>query len=141
MIWGLVALVIVIWPLFFIAIWASVLLLMSWIGGWRRLAARYASIQRPTGGAVFQLATGMVGWARYKRVLSIRTTDDGLFLDIRRVFRFGHPPLFIPWADIRKARRVTLFYTEFVAFDVGDPVVASLRLPTAVFDGTPVFID
>jgi hypothetical protein len=138
--WLIVALVIVIWPIFFVALWAAIVMMMSLIGGWRRLAQVYRTIDTPTGKAI-PYVTGMVGASRYKRLLTITTNERGMFIEIRWVFRLGHPSLFIPWRDIHNARKMNLFYWEFIAFDVGNPAIASMRLPSDVFVGTPVFIN
>ena len=59
---------------------------------------------------------------------------------LRKVFRAGHPPLFIPFSAIFNARRQTLFFWEYVAFEIGAPPLAGVRLPSKVFEGTPVEI-
>lgn len=38
--------------------------------------------------------------ARYRHILAIGDSDEGLYLSVFFLFRFGHPPLFIPWADV-----------------------------------------
>lgn len=140
-IWLLVALIIIIWPIFFIALWSGIVFLMSLLGGWRGLARHYRATEKPSGGKTFSYVTGMVGISRYKKVLGVTTNERGMFIDIRWIFRIGHPTLFIPWSDILNARKATLFYWDYIAFDIGDPLVARMRLPVQVFDGTPVFID
>lgn len=139
--WLILALIIVVWPVFFIALWSGIVFSMSFLGGWRRLARRYGTTERPAGARSFSHVTGMVGIARYRKVLTVTPNERGMFIDIRWIFRIGHPTLFIPWSEIRNAHKVTLFYWEYIAFDIGSPPVASLRLPSQVFDGTPVFID
>jgi hypothetical protein len=139
--WLILALVIIIWPVFFIALWSGIVMLMSFTGGWRRLARSYRATEQPTGGNSVPYVTGMVGMARYKRLLKVTTNEHGMFIEIRWIFRIGHPTLFIPWRDIHNARKITLFYWEFVGFDVGSPKVASMRLPSQIFDRTPVFIN
>jgi len=139
--WLIVALVIVVWPIFFVALWSAIVMAMSLIGGWRRLAQVYRTIKSPTSGKTTPYVTGMVGAARYKRLLRITTNDRGMFIEIRWVFRMGHPSLFIPWRDIQNARKMNLFYWEFIAFDIGSPKIASMRLPSDIFVGTPVFVD
>lgn len=139
--WLIVALVIVIWPIFFILLWSAIVMLMSLLGGWRRLAGRYRAAERPAGGRTIPYVTGMIGMSRYKRLLSVTVNERGMFIEIRWIFRLMHPTLFIPWSDIRNARKINLFYWEFIGFDVGEPKLASMRLPSQVFEGTPVFID
>lgn len=139
--WLLLALIILVWPVFFGGLWTFVLMSMSFIGGWRRLARHYRTVRPPKGRRVIRGATGMVGLTSYNRVLTVTIADDGIFIAPLWMFRIGHPTLFIPWRDIRNARRTRSFYRDYVGFNVGDPKVAGMRLPSDVFDGTPVFID
>lgn len=136
----IVLFVLVAFPIFFGSLWMGITLLMSFIGGWGRLGKTYAASGRPPGGSVLRHVTGMFGMARYKHVLTVITTDDGIYLENRAVFRPGHPPLFIPFSAIVHARKQTLFFWEFVAFEIGDPPLANVRLPSKVFEGTPVAI-
>lgn len=139
--WLLVALIILVWPIFFVALWSAIVAMMSLVSGWRRLARVYRTIEPPAGGKTTRSVTGMVGAARYKRVLTIATDDRGMFVTISWIFRMGHPSLFIPWRDIHNARKMNLFYWQFIAFDIGSPRIAGMRLPSDIFVGTPVFID
>ena len=138
--WLTLLFVLVVFPIFFTALWIGITLLMSFIGGWGRVAKVYAATERPDGGAELKNVTGMFGVARYKFVLTVITTDAGIYIENRKVFRAGHPPLFIPFPAISNARTQTLFFWEYVAFQVGDPALASVRLPPKVFEGTPVAI-
>lgn len=132
--------VLVAFPVFFSALWVSITLLMSFIGGWGRLGKSYAATGRPSDGRVLRHVTGMFGMARYKHVLTVITTNDGIYIENRAIFRPGHPPLFIPFSAIVDPRKQTLFFWEYVAFDIGFPPIASVRLPSKVFEGTPVVI-
>lgn len=137
----IVTLVIIVWPIFFIALWSAIVFAFSLIGGWWWLARRYRAAGRPEGGRSFPSTTGSVGISRYSGVLTVTTNERGMFIEISWIFRIGHPTLFIPWSDIRNARRSKLLYWEHVAFDIGDPKLAGMRLRSAIFDGTPLFID
>lgn len=139
--WLIAALVIVVWPVAFIALWSGIVWLMAAVGGWRRLATRYRATERPTGGRTLTAVSGMVGVARYRGLLTITTNEHGMFLEIRWIFRLAHPTLFIPWSAVRNVRKVSQFYRKGIAFDVGNPRLAGMRLPTDVFTGTPVLID
>jgi hypothetical protein len=138
--WLTLLFVLIAFPIFFSILWVGITLLMSFIGGWGKVAKVYAATERPADGAELKRVTGMFGVARYKFVLTVITTDTGIYIENRKVFRPGHPPLFIPFPAISKARLQTLFFWEFVAFHVGDPALASVRLPSKVFEGTPVQI-
>lgn len=132
--------ILIVFPIFFTALWVSVTLLMSFIGGWGKVGKQYPATGGPPQGRALKHVTGMFGMARYKYVLTIITTDTGLYIENRKVFRPGHPPLFIPFSAIFNARKQTLFFWEFIAFEVGDPPLAGVRLPSKVFEGTPVQI-
>ncbi|MDB5553684.1 MAG: hypothetical protein JWL86_3668 [Rhizobium sp.] len=136
--WLILLFVLVAFPIFFTILWVGITLLMSFIGGWGKVAKQYPASERPKGGVVLPRVTGMFGVARYKFVLTVITTDTGLYIENRKVFRLGHHPLFIPFSAIHNARKQTLFFWEYVAFDVDD--LASVRLPSKVFAGTPVVI-
>lgn len=134
--WLVLLLVLIAFPIFFSALWVGITLLMSFIGGWGKVAKQYPAFGPPPTGAVLRHVTGMFGVASYKRVLTVITTETGLYIENRWVFRPGHHPLFIPFTAIHNTRKQTLFFWEYVAFDVDD--LASVRLPSKVFVGTPV---
>ena len=136
----IVLFILIVFPIFFTALWVSVTLIMSFVGGWGRVGKRYAAAGPPPHGRALKHVTGMFGLTRYKHVLTVITTDDGLYIENRKVFRLGHPPLFIPFSAIHGARKQTLFFWEYVAFDIDNPPMAGVRLPSKVFEGTPVEI-
>ena len=133
-------LVLIAFPIVFTALWLGVTYLMSWIGGWGRLASIYPAEMKPNEGHTLRHVTGMFGMARYKNVLTTITTDSGIYIENRKVFRPAHQPLFIPFDAIQDARRQTLFFWEYIAFDVGHPPIASVRLPSKVFQDAPIEI-
>lgn len=137
----IVLFILIAFPIFFTVLWVGVTLLMSFIGGWGKVGKRYAAVGGPPQGRTLKHVTGMFGMARYKHVLTVITTDTGLHIENRKVFRPGHPPLFIPFSAIFNARKQTLFFWEFIAFEIGDPPLAGVRLPSKVFEGAPVKIE
>jgi hypothetical protein len=138
---GLIVLfILIVFPIFFTGLWVCITLLMSWIGGWGKVGKRYSATGMPPEGRALKHVTGMFGMTRYKNVLTVITSDDGLYIENRKVYRPGHPPLFIPYTDIHQARKQTLFFWEYVAFEIGDPALAAVRLPSKVFEGVPVEI-
>lgn len=132
--------ILVVFPIFFVAMWTLTTWLMSLLGGWGRVGRAYPAEGRPTQGRVLGGVTGMFGVARYKFVLTVITTETGLYIENRKVFRFGHPPLFIPFAVMHDLRKQTLFFWEYVAFDIDKPALASVRLPSKVFEGVAIEI-
>jgi hypothetical protein len=123
---------IALFPVIIVGIWCGVVFLLASIGGWHRLAKFYATNKRPsTKGVTMQ--SGMIGMMSYGNCLGIHVEPGGFFLSILLPFRFAHPTLFIPWEAIRNPTVRRFLWSETVKFDVGDPRIATLRLPKKAF--------
>lgn len=83
----------------FAAIWYGTIFLIA-LGGWSRLAGRYADA---CDGANWQapLLKCYIGRSRYGRIVRLAPRHDGLCLSVHSAFRPGHPSLFIPRAHLR----------------------------------------
>jgi hypothetical protein len=129
-----VVLIIVAFPFFFVGMWSGVCLLLSSLGGWRRLSKSFPATGSPHG-TQFYMQTGMVGVVSYRSTLVIHTTPDGFYLSVVLPFRLGHPPMFIPWSAVRNAKAWSFLWVDGVAFEVGEPSVGKLRLPRKAVAG------
>jgi hypothetical protein len=90
------------WVILFFVGWAGVSYLLSMLGGWSRLAEYYRLESDFQGERwKFQSASMRLG-VNYNNVLTIGVNSTGVLLEVLFLFRMGHPPLFIPWSDIRK---------------------------------------
>jgi hypothetical protein len=91
----------VIIPLF----WFLLSALIARASGWKALAEAYPLQSDPTGTKLrFQSAT--LRWSsNYTGLVQIGCDSQGLYLSIFLLFRIGHPPMFIPWGDIRTESR------------------------------------
>ncbi len=118
----------------FVGMWYVVGLLLYSISGWARLAERFAAGGEPTGRRFF-MQYGVVGTVIYGSNLTIHTAPNGFYLSVWLPFRIGHPPLFIPWQEVRNARSYPFWWFEMVEFDVGSPTIATLELPKRIFEG------
>jgi hypothetical protein len=127
----------ILFPFFFVGMWCAVSLILSTIGGWRRLAKSYPVRGQPSGRR-FSMQGGTVGQVNYSACLTIYTSSQGLYLSILFPFRPGHPPLFIPWDAVHNAKARRFLWAESVVFDVGSPWIATLRLPRKIFQGCHV---
>lgn len=114
----------IIFPLF----WCFVVLMISRMGDWHRLAAHYAAGDRAPSGTVHNGVFGMVGKARYKFALTVHTAPDGLFLETSPLFRIGHPRLFIPWNAVtgRDTRQIQQWQTTVLT--IGQPIAGRIAL-------------
>lgn len=92
------------WLVVFPLLWMAICGLLSIVGGWHELAARYAVDSAVLKGVRVQTTTGaMQRWflpANYSNTLLVHVRDDAFVLGVWRIFRFMHPALLIPFADV-----------------------------------------
>lgn len=104
--------IIPLFPVFFVAVWLLVITILSQVGGWTELAREY---REPPGMereslAYFPMASAGLWrpWmplpVSYNNCLVIDVARAGVHLRTWRIFRFLHPPLFIPWTHVEDAR-------------------------------------
>jgi hypothetical protein len=107
-------------PLLFVALWIGITAFLSWWGGWATLARAYP-MTTECEGPRWRFRTVLVRHANplrgaiYRSSVTLRVNARGLCLAVGPLFRVGHPPLFIPWADVRIETREQMFgsYLEF----------------------------
>ena len=80
--------------------WCLVVSLISLMSGWRALSGRFRAQQPFMGQKWSWQYARMRGSARYNGCLTLGSDSMGLFMDVMRLFRPGHPALFIPWTEI-----------------------------------------
>lgn len=124
----------VLFLILFVGGWCGIGILLSSMSGWARLAESFAAVGEPTGRRFF-MQYGVVGTVIYGSNLSIHTASNGFYLSVWLPFRIGHPPLFIPWQEVRNATTYPFWWFEMVEFDVGSPSIATLELPKRIFGG------
>ena len=95
-------------------------------GGWRRLAEVYATAKPPTG-QITKRETIQVGAVTYKRCVTLGVADEGLYVAIWR------KTVLIPWSEFKAVGQASLFWQRVPMLTVGDPPVATMTVPVAVF--------
>jgi hypothetical protein len=108
-------------------LWLLVAAGVSLIGGWFSLAKVYRT-RATFNGAKRRMQSGRMGWlANYNNVLTMGASQQGLYLASMFLFRFMHPPLLVPWNEI-KVRRSTGWVFEYVTFTMGRDLAIPLRI-------------
>jgi hypothetical protein len=114
-------------PISFVCLWLFVSATISVIGGWFSLAKVYRA-QAAFDGAKWRGQSGQMRWrVNYNRVLTIGVSREGLYLASMFLFQFMHPPLLVPWSEI-KLRRDKAWMFEFVTFTMGHDLGIPLRI-------------
>jgi hypothetical protein len=116
-----------IFPVYFLTLWLVVGAVVSFIGGWFSLARAYRT-QEEFDGATWRMQRGQMRWlANYNNVLTIGASQQGLYLACMFLFRFMHPPLLVPWSEI-KVRKSRGWVFEYVTFTMGHDLAIPLRI-------------
>ena len=69
----------------------------------------------------------------YGNCLTVGSSPHGLYLAMMLLFRFGHPPLLIPWDEITVSRQTFVFF-RFVRFGLGRELDIPLCLRAQLAD-------
>ncbi|HIG74488.1 MAG TPA: hypothetical protein EYQ24_07910 [Bacteroidetes bacterium] len=85
--------------------------LVVWLVGapWRGLARDYPAESWPEDGYRLSMQSASVGLANYGNSLTVLATEEGLYLRPMWAFRVGHPPIHIPWEEVKRVESAFLF--------------------------------
>ena len=104
----------------FVAIWCLVLKTIS-IFGWGKLAKKFTSPHPPSGTPLKWQSFVLGRMINYNRCVTVQISREGLSLEMPRFFRFAHPPLRIPWAEVRYLKEVSTLVGRKYLYDLGTP--------------------
>lgn len=130
-------LLLLLFPMIFAGFWCFVCFLLSRIGGWSRLAKRFAVDTPPAGKIFYGQSAQLSGLCNYNGCLTIIVAAEGLYLRVWALFRAGHKPILIPWAEIRNPRPRKFLWIRKVAFDAGSPASVRFSVSEKVYREFP----
>ena len=117
-------------------IWIGVCWLASVLSGWRSLASRYRATTPPAGQRI-SAQYALIGFARYRGILTAHVSPEGLRLSVLKIFP-GHAPLFFPWSDLHDVRafqpRNGPPGASFRVGSVSDRLSKTICIPAAIFE-------
>ena len=106
---AIIAAFLVVFPLF----WTGIVFLISRVGGWARLAERYAA-ELPARGETFRMCSGQLNFmGNYRNSLNVTVSSAGIHMQPLYIFSAGHEPLYFPWRNVKdlKQSQTLLFVT------------------------------
>ena len=125
---------VLVFPVFFVALWCGIIYLISQISGWALLARRFRSTS-PFTGPTWRWQSCRMRWSsHYGNCLTVGSDPTGLFLDILFLFRIGHPPLLIPWAEVSVRRRSQILFWSYVDLRLGREEQVPLQISAKLAD-------
>lgn len=86
-------------PIVFVGFWFAIAYLLSFVSGWRALAAHYATDRPPTG-VQFGFSSASLRGVNFRGSLNLSVAGEGLFLWPFLLFRPAFTRLFVPWSDL-----------------------------------------
>ena len=119
----------------FVAFWCLVCFLISFFTGWATLSRRFKKQSEPQGeirsaGPLFY-GVYMRFWSHYGSAIRLTAASDALYASMLFLLRVGHPPLRIPWDEIRFGR-TKFFFWPYIVLTLGNeekiPMRISLRM-------------
>ena len=118
-----------------IAVWCVICFFISLLTGWFDLSRRFKRQSDPYGetksAGPFFYTVYMRLWSRYSSSIRLIAASDALYLSVLFPLRIGHPPLRIPWDEIRFSR-TKFFFRTYIVLTLGNeekiPMRISLRM-------------
>ncbi len=118
-------------PFFAATVWALSCFLPARISGWNALSKRFLAQTEPYGdtrtAGPFFYTVSMRFWIGYSSVIRLTAAADALYLSVSFLFRIGHPPLSIPWTEIRFGR-TTHWGFRYVVLTLGGQEQIPMRI-------------
>lgn len=101
-----------------LAVWAMLLPIVAWFGGWRRLAEEFTA-EPGTRGHILLGSAAMRYGAHYSGIILLDCRTTGLVLSTRAPFHLAHPPLLIPWSQVVAEPTKVLWVLPAMRLDLG----------------------
>ena len=114
-------------PALLLSMWGLFSAGVSWIGGWSALSRIYRTQIQFVGAKWMMQSAQMRWWMNYNNILTLGVNPQGLYLAVLFLFRFRHPPLLIPWSDI-KVRRSSGWIFEYAILTLGHEIEIPLKI-------------
>jgi hypothetical protein len=106
--------------------------LISLQSGWFSLGRRFKRQSDPYGdtksAGPFFYTVYMRWWSKYSSVIRLAAAGDALYVSILFPLRIGHPPLRIPWDEIRFGR-TKFFFRTYIMLTLGNEEKIPMRIP------------
>ena len=122
---------------FFLA-WVATSSILAFLSGWQSLARRFRAVAVPTGTRYSNQVTA-VGWISQCGVTNVIISQDGLYLYVNPFFRFLHPPVLIPWADVTLVGNRRFLWSSRYTLSLGS--LTTITLSERVFVELARFIN
>lgn len=101
--------------------------------GWKSLAEKYRFDDKSEGERI-GITSLSVNSANYNNAIVVKYNYNGLYLKTIFLFRLFHPPVFIPWSEIKNVRDKKIFFIKLKELIIGNPFVAMITLKASAYN-------
>lgn len=108
--------------------------LLSRISGWRALARAYPDPGSVEGVSSWFGSIALRWGMGYNGCVRVTANADGLRLAVWPIFSLGHPPMFLPWAEMH-AEQKRMFFARWVLVRMDREPEIPVYLPEALVRG------
>ena len=124
--------IVYLFPFFFAGMWVLVSFILSKTG-WNNLAQKFRTNDAFHGTRI-GIISASINSASYNNSLVLRYNYDGIYLRPVLFFRSFHPPIFVPWSEIKYVRDKKIFLTRLKELVIGDPCIAMITIKASAFN-------
>lgn len=103
--------------------------------GWAKLAEKFKHAGSFVGKRI-GLVSISVNVAGYQSSLILKHNEKGIYLKPIILIRLFHPPVFIPWEEIKEVREKKVGFRSLTELIIGDPLVIVLTMKSQTFKKT-----
>ena len=110
-----IPLIIIIFLVFFTALWSFIAFITSRIWGWHAMSKHYTGDLSYVNESL-RFRSARFGWGSYSGVLTFSVNDEELGISVLFLYRVGHPPLKIPFEEINAYEKTVILPEVHMTF-------------------------
>jgi hypothetical protein len=103
-------------------------------GGYARLVERFPATGGPPVGALHGETVMFANTVAYKRCVILGATAEGFYLRPSPPLATKHPAAFIPWGEVKRVERTSLYWRSALRLVVGDPPIGEVTMFSPTYD-------
>ena len=114
---------------FFLVFMTGLFFVDARMTGWHALAKRFPAGSEPANVSKRQNGgIGLIGLVHLRNLMRAAAMDQGLYLAFPKIFSVGHPPLLLPWSQLRITDDKTIFGVRVLTMQAGEPKIVRIML-------------
>lgn len=103
-------------------------------GGYARLVERFPAPGGPPAAALHGETVMLANTVAYKRCVTLGATAEGLYLCPSPPLAKKHPAALIPWGEVRRVERTSLYWRSALRLVIGDPPIGEVTMLIQVYE-------